>query len=377
MVPPLPIELTDYIIDYLHQYVHSESLGACALTCSAWLPAARYHRFRSLTIKSNDDLEEFAALVASSPAIGPIVHKLRAHRPTPECLLSILPSLPSLTELELYDGKFTRGDLKCIATKFTTVRDLYLEACVLPSLDVLADLLVFFPGLESLAISQLLLSPIPYNAAHPAVGLPSLARLQTVSINAGFAPRDDELERLYSWLIDTLSPDQLETLEIIRYHDPRPLQPLFDAFGSQGIRHLFLELTYINDKAMRTLFTLKPCVNLQTISITLGTPEPPGPTVDLTWINVLISQLNSAFLEMITLSINGRRILKEGDWKFDSIRALDWKSINHTLQQPILKNLRKFEIHGRGPEEPLQECLEQSCPGAYKRGLFRMIVRDY
>ncbi|KAH9915123.1 uncharacterized protein B0H18DRAFT_915170, partial [Fomitopsis serialis] len=70
----LPPELTDRIIDYLHTDVHS--LCACALTCRTWLPAARYHRFRSVSVAHEEGIATFETLVASSPAIGHIVEDL-------------------------------------------------------------------------------------------------------------------------------------------------------------------------------------------------------------------------------------------------------------------------------------------------------------
>ncbi|RDX43685.1 hypothetical protein OH76DRAFT_1299475, partial [Lentinus brumalis] len=44
----LPPELTDRVIDHLHD--DPTSLAACSLVCSAWLPAARLHHFREVTV---------------------------------------------------------------------------------------------------------------------------------------------------------------------------------------------------------------------------------------------------------------------------------------------------------------------------------------
>ncbi|KAH9831579.1 uncharacterized protein C8Q71DRAFT_861599 [Rhodofomes roseus] len=372
MVAPLPPELTDYIIDYLHRDV--ASLGACALTCSSWLPAARYHRFRLLRMSTNARITAFGELVASSPAIGLIVYGLRIHRPTLECLLSILPSLPSLVGLEVSNGQFTQGNFKCrrIDTKFPALRRLEFNACIL-RLDILANLLMFFPRLLDLRMLQPHIHPISGDAAHPVVGR-RLKRLRTVMVDHDPISRNEEPHRLYSWLIDNFGPNRLVRFRINRKRDdPSPLQPVLDVFGPHRLRDILLGLYNLEDKASQTLFTLKPCVNLRVITIKFGTLEPPAPTVDLTWISVLISQLNSPFLETIDLSISVLPCNASlNDWRFDSIRALDWENINQTLQRPILNNLREFKICGRGPVGPFKAFLEEKCPAAYKRGLFQL-----
>ncbi|OCH87435.1 hypothetical protein OBBRIDRAFT_736158, partial [Obba rivulosa] len=48
MTSELPPELTDRVIDFLHDDLNA--LRSCALVCHAWLSASRYHVFRSLVI---------------------------------------------------------------------------------------------------------------------------------------------------------------------------------------------------------------------------------------------------------------------------------------------------------------------------------------
>ncbi|EMD30984.1 hypothetical protein CERSUDRAFT_60622, partial [Gelatoporia subvermispora B] len=42
--PTFPPELTDRVIDYLHD--DNTALGNCGLVCRAWLPSSRMHLFR-------------------------------------------------------------------------------------------------------------------------------------------------------------------------------------------------------------------------------------------------------------------------------------------------------------------------------------------
>jgi hypothetical protein len=68
----LPQELTDWIIDYLHDDI--ETLSVCSLVCSSWLPASRYHKFSSITIPNPWSF-------ATCPAAAPLVRKLTIYLP--------------------------------------------------------------------------------------------------------------------------------------------------------------------------------------------------------------------------------------------------------------------------------------------------------
>lgn len=51
--PRLPVELTDRIIDFCHD--NKKTLSNCSLTHSSWLPASRFHLFRSITLFGGQD----------------------------------------------------------------------------------------------------------------------------------------------------------------------------------------------------------------------------------------------------------------------------------------------------------------------------------
>ncbi|KZP08268.1 hypothetical protein FIBSPDRAFT_840493, partial [Athelia psychrophila] len=46
----VPSEITDAIIDHLHADV--ASLEKCSLICKNWLPSARHHLFRAISLHS-------------------------------------------------------------------------------------------------------------------------------------------------------------------------------------------------------------------------------------------------------------------------------------------------------------------------------------
>lgn len=74
-VPSLAPELTDHIIDFLHD--DKQALSACALTHPMWLSASRFHLFDTITIdgdgRTKDQIEAFGSLsggLAMPPALS-------------------------------------------------------------------------------------------------------------------------------------------------------------------------------------------------------------------------------------------------------------------------------------------------------------------
>jgi len=68
----LPPELTDRIIDFLHN--EPGALATCSLVARSWTPASRYHRFSSVRLISNEDWERFDRLIEISPSM---IHYVR------------------------------------------------------------------------------------------------------------------------------------------------------------------------------------------------------------------------------------------------------------------------------------------------------------
>ena len=60
---PIPPEMTDYIIDHLHE--DTSALSACSLVCRDWLPAARFHLFSSVSLHPWKE-DVFLRLLAAS-----------------------------------------------------------------------------------------------------------------------------------------------------------------------------------------------------------------------------------------------------------------------------------------------------------------------
>ncbi|KAI1787329.1 hypothetical protein LXA43DRAFT_844823, partial [Ganoderma leucocontextum] len=71
--PRLPPELTDRVIDFLHD--DHLALSSCSLTCSSWLPTSRLHRFRLVRLDHKTILP-FHDQLSTTPSIAAYVRIL-------------------------------------------------------------------------------------------------------------------------------------------------------------------------------------------------------------------------------------------------------------------------------------------------------------
>ncbi|KAH9926585.1 uncharacterized protein BXZ73DRAFT_49211, partial [Epithele typhae] len=74
----LPGELTDMVIEHLHNDVNS--LKLCSLVCQQWLPACRHHLFESVICyqiqPDGRSLQDLLYFLSSRNRIGPFVRNL-------------------------------------------------------------------------------------------------------------------------------------------------------------------------------------------------------------------------------------------------------------------------------------------------------------
>ena len=202
-MPRLPLELSDYIIDFLHD--DAKALKACSLTCQAWVPAARFHLFRAVAVKTASNTSSFQRLLDRSPSLGLYVRELSAEKladivaiataeqppsqPAQNTLPVILAHTPSLRTLSL-----SHLDLQCLldvrGLGHPTVSSLTLSYCQFTDLADIIDLVSGFPRLTSLSLSGLTWkdekrTPLPSPA-------PTLRSLRL--------GREMDSERLFEWL---------------------------------------------------------------------------------------------------------------------------------------------------------------------------------
>ncbi|PIL34448.1 hypothetical protein GSI_03224 [Ganoderma sinense ZZ0214-1] len=105
----IPVELTDMIIDFLHDDV--QSLLACAVVSHSWLPSSRLHLFRSCTIKDPSQFEVAFRTIVTTQDVSIHILELtivgeRIHCFTLKILKALLGDLPQLRRLSLQKVQF-------------------------------------------------------------------------------------------------------------------------------------------------------------------------------------------------------------------------------------------------------------------------------
>ncbi|KDQ56071.1 hypothetical protein JAAARDRAFT_208293 [Jaapia argillacea MUCL 33604] len=76
--PTLSPEITDKIIDYTASLCvyDDRPLRCCALTCRAWLPRSRFHRFKNVTLCKADVFRTFLNVLQQSPGVAEYIRSI-------------------------------------------------------------------------------------------------------------------------------------------------------------------------------------------------------------------------------------------------------------------------------------------------------------
>lgn len=155
MVPHLPPELVDHIIDYLHD--NPKALSACSLTCRGWLPVVRYHRFQSISL-SRPNYPAFLEIISGSSDIALFVTSLGivgSHPWSQTWIHEQLPFLPQLHALRklTLTAVYVRDTIQtALVTNLQNVTELSLVQCSFSSLNDFVALVNSFPRLERLLL---------------------------------------------------------------------------------------------------------------------------------------------------------------------------------------------------------------------------------
>ncbi len=218
----IPPELSDYVIDFLHD--DRPSLKACSLTCRTWHPAARHHLFRTVTFSSPRSREDFQQLLHAAPYIGQFARDVRLGKWSPyvakgeiykpEQLSMIFCALPAVERLELVLVEMDAVLESSLIRHFTSVTQLSLEYCRFPAFGALVGLLRSFPALERLSlrgVSWEKVEEVAFPARPNSVNAPALRNLVLA--------KDMELDVLVEWMLSEGLCDNLETFSGSCKHD--------------------------------------------------------------------------------------------------------------------------------------------------------------
>lgn len=195
----VPVEIAERIIDFLandDESLDKQSLFACALTCSSWLPRSRYHLFHDVQIFNSRQLNSLRWALDSAPGLKYHIRELHlftsqplatpvapsrrllsaeTDAPNPDIIVSALTVLAAYA-IQIHRLKIEWGSvLEPLTSSFhlrlpvlgavhqySNVRELALSSVVYQSSSDLARFLLAFPSLRNLATQKIdVKSPLP------------------------------------------------------------------------------------------------------------------------------------------------------------------------------------------------------------------------
>ncbi|KAH9935354.1 uncharacterized protein B0H18DRAFT_411328 [Fomitopsis serialis] len=159
----LPPELTDIIVDHLHDNVYA--LSACALTCRAWLPTIRFHRFHHTRLPtSHESIRQFHEVLLASPEMRGMVHTLELQGQLGWWLgedaavwqgasFTFLALLPAVVDLRLVAMILEDSAHNMLVANLRSVKRLSVHRCCFRSFHLFVTLIGSFPSLDALTQS--------------------------------------------------------------------------------------------------------------------------------------------------------------------------------------------------------------------------------
>ena len=256
MMPKVPVELTDYIIDFLHK--DARTLAACALVCRAWTPAARFHLFRAVVLQDHGFVSSFQRLLGTAPDLGLYVRELTVAKfvtvssvflpakpplSVAESIPHVLRQLPHLRALTLahMDLKGGDGNTNLRVLHHPTLAELSCSYCQFTDFADLVDLVHAFPALSTLSVAGLTWKE---EARDPEVR-PLPATLRRLVLG-----REVDSERLFEWLLAAGAHASVTSLSArcASERDSDLVGPFLKAAGPV-LRELELDWSFTGDKS--------------------------------------------------------------------------------------------------------------------------------
>lgn len=338
-VQSLPAELQDSVIDFVSS--DRQSLGACSLTCKAWLSRAQYHLYRSLKIDPSRG-DAIRSLFDNSPHLGrfvrvveisgtaanagswstasglcgrwPTLHN-RADKVTGTSelvawLQRILPPCPKTfgrtISLTLSSIPISPALADVIQPYFSDcVTKLVFNGCMGPSFH---DYLLLKRALHQVTVVHMLDARwLPYAGVPP--GNPS-DRKRTMVHTLELSKRIDVVT-LVTWLLQESRYLHLTNLScyISTEASAIAIKGFLDATGPNLV-HLGIGIADISgpsDVLKASNFTLSPCTTLRSLRISGSSPDQIRTyRLSFSWILILLSKVNAPQLHTLYISITVR-----------------------------------------------------------------------
>ena len=398
MSSSIPPELIDQIIDHLHN--DPKSLSACALTARDWLPSARYHRFRSIRLRSAKKIDSFHQFSKVAPGLLPyyqeaIICDNSGYVPPSvlEAAVNACLTLPNLERIK-FNNRISASTsrvvtiLSPIANKITTLNlsgtlfassnDFWPLICSLPILDAVQACGVTFGSIDETAF-------LPANTYEPPI---TTFRVSTSRqgfvieqlINPPFPLRFLEnfeilcvdLDRttlvpLAESIHETVKQLRLAAISVHRADD--------QSGSSVSPNHLFgSTLTLLISTGMPDF--VSKLTNLEILIMDkIYVPRPgDGPMESLLWIPPVLRSV-AAPIRKLCIELMIKNI--------DHLDSMDWPQVDHILtnQEPLrwltevsINAMSTSLIRGTIDKEALKVSVSQRLPMTSQRGILRCTV---
>lgn len=154
MIPNLPQELTEVIVDYLYDDVHS--LEACSTASRSLLEPARFHLFSSIVLNTKQRLTRFVAFENNSPTVRTHLRYLAVRKPQIEPGFTPIDSgdLAKVLSLDLQVRSLVFfnfiWDFQINCNVLDSVAELTLDWCTFSDFSSFQDFIMLFPHLSTL-----------------------------------------------------------------------------------------------------------------------------------------------------------------------------------------------------------------------------------
>ena len=209
--PALAAELTDHIIDFLHD--DKQALSACALTHPAWLAASRFHLFNTITIECDGGIVDRVEALGHTSGTLRILSYIRTvkivsmqteqrvsefedavsfYQSIQRGLSESDDSTPDLPTIHLCLGKYCDlgegGLLRSLSRISDRVTRLEFSSPILSRRDDLWPFVSSFPNLRSLEVIDLAFHHYGNNRLPPQPGLRNipLSKIRMNTMSMGF-----------------------------------------------------------------------------------------------------------------------------------------------------------------------------------------------
>lgn len=180
MLPPLPVEVWEHVIDELS--IHLTTLWSCALVCKAWQARSRFHLISKVTLRNKQQVYRLSRLLDEHPALQTRVQTVRLRPDTLSGPMThfmsfasmLAKKLPAVTSLWLFHSKWmpntAQNNTFIHLSNFSSLSALSLRGVTFASPLILARLICSFPNLSSLQLVEISIS----NRAFDSLQLPSV-----------------------------------------------------------------------------------------------------------------------------------------------------------------------------------------------------------